>query len=69
MLALDFVEGLGCGSITLFDHLIHGFVVEIVDRFFDINVLFPAAAGCENGYQSGYTEPPKCGQWTHRQPQ
>src|SRR5271166_2844313 len=39
MLALDFVKSFSCRGEAFFDHLVHGFVVKIVDRLFDIDVL------------------------------
>src|ERR1700732_2605504 len=68
MLTFYFIKSLSCCGIALFDHLVHGFIVEIVDGLFDIDVLLPAAARCENGYQRGCTEPPKNGRSPHSPP-
>ena len=39
VLALDFVKGLGSRGEAFLDHFVHGLVVKIVDRLFDIDLL------------------------------
>ena len=46
MLAFYFIKSLSRRGIAFFDHLVHSFIVEIVDRLFDVNVLLRAAACC-----------------------
>src|SRR6266481_3893201 len=61
MLTFHFLECLGRGGIALLDHLIHGLVVEIVDRLLDIGVLLSAAARSQRSDQRGHAEPAKDG--------
>src|SRR6266550_9362712 len=61
VLAFYFVASFSCRGIALLDHLVHSFIVEIIDGLFDIDVLLPAAACCESGHQDSCTEPPKNG--------
>src|SRR6266436_3578380 len=68
MLAFYFIKSLSCRGIALFDHLVHSFIVEIIDGLFDVDVLLPAAAGGESGHQNSCAEPAKNGQRPHSRP-
>src|SRR5437870_2543637 len=59
VLTFYFLECLGSRRIALLDQLIHGLVVEIVDRLLDIGLLLRAAAGSQRGDRRRYAEPAK----------
>src|SRR5205807_6509600 len=68
VLTFYFVESFSCRGIALFDHLVHSFIVEIIDGLFDIDVLFRATACGESGHQNSCAEPAKNGQSPHSPP-
>src|ERR1700732_4092287 len=68
MLTFYFIKSLSCRGIALFDHLVHSFIVQIVDGLFDVDVLLPAATGGESRHQNSCAEPPKNGRSPHNPP-